>query len=95
MSEVIDKFKQDGEKGGLFVAWTKICCVKQHVIDGVTKEEYGRDLERKLEELHERLKSGKYRASPVLRRWIEKPSGGKRPLGLPTSSSYCTFSNLF
>ncbi len=53
-------------------------------IDGVSKKEYGREQERNLENLHERLKSGKYRASPVLRRWIEKPSGGKRPLGLPT-----------
>ena len=53
-------------------------------IDGVTKEEYGQDLERRLEDVHRRLKSGTYRASPVLRRWIAKPSGGKRPLGLPT-----------
>ena len=53
-------------------------------IDGVTKQEYGQDLEQKLQELHKRLKQGKYRASPVLRRWIGKPDGGKRPLGLPT-----------
>jgi group II intron reverse transcriptase/maturase len=52
--------------------------------DGVTKDEYGKDLERNLVQLHERLKSGKYRATPVLRRWIDKPAGGKRPLGLPT-----------
>jgi RNA-directed DNA polymerase len=54
-------------------------------VDGVTKEEYGRDLEQNLKELHERIKSGKYRASPVLRCWIEKSDGGKRPLGLPTT----------
>ncbi len=53
-------------------------------IDGVTKEMYENNLERNLKELHERLKRGKYRASPVLRRWIEKPDGGKRPLGIPT-----------
>jgi group II intron reverse transcriptase/maturase len=53
-------------------------------VDGVTKEEYGRDLERNLSELQARLKAGRYRASPVLRRWIEKPEGGRRPLGLPT-----------
>jgi hypothetical protein len=29
MSDVIDKLKQDGDKGGLFVAWTKKCCIKQ------------------------------------------------------------------
>ena len=53
-------------------------------IDGVTKKEYGRELEANLRELHERLKSGKYLASPVKRVWIDKPDGGKRPLGLPT-----------
>ena len=53
-------------------------------IDGVSKEEYGQELERKLRGLHEKLRCGKYRASPVLRRWADKPDGGKRPLGLPT-----------
>jgi RNA-directed DNA polymerase len=53
-------------------------------VDGVTKEEYGRDLEQNLSELQARLRMGRYRANPVLRRWIEKPDGGWRPLGLPT-----------
>jgi len=53
-------------------------------VDGVTKKDYGRDLEENLSELQARLKSGGYRANPVLRRWIEKPDGGRRPLGLPT-----------
>jgi len=52
--------------------------------DGVTKDAYGENLYQNLEELHWRLKNGKYRASPVLRRWIDKPDGGKRPLGIPT-----------
>lgn len=53
-------------------------------VDGVTKADYGRDLERNLSELQARLKAGRYRANPVLRRWREKPDGGRRPLGLPT-----------
>lgn len=53
-------------------------------IDGVNKEGYGRALKQNLRDLHERLRSGKYRASPVRRCWIEKPGGGRRPLGLPT-----------
>lgn len=52
--------------------------------DGVSKEGYGQELERNLRGLREKLKAGKYRASPVLRHWIDKPDGGKRPLGLPT-----------
>jgi RNA-directed DNA polymerase len=52
-------------------------------VDGVTKQEYGRELEQNLKGLHERLKRGTYRAKPVLRGWREKPDGGERPLGLP------------
>jgi group II intron reverse transcriptase/maturase len=54
-------------------------------VDGVAKQEYGRKLDANLHELHEHLKTGKYRASPVKRIWIEKPDGGDRPLGLPTT----------
>lgn len=52
-------------------------------VDGVTKKAYGQNLEGNLKALHERLKSGEYRATPVLRVYIEKPEGGKRPLGIP------------
>lgn len=51
--------------------------------DGVTKDDYGKNLEQNLAELHVRLKEGKYRAKPVRRVWIGKPEGGKRPLGIP------------
>lgn len=54
-------------------------------VDGQSKAKYGKNLEENLNELHERLKSGSYRASPVRRQWIEKPGGGKRPLGIPTT----------
>ena len=50
----------------------------------MTKAAYGENLEENLKSLHERLKSGEYRATPVLRVFIEKPDGGKRPLGIPS-----------
>ncbi len=53
-------------------------------VDGVTKNAYGKELERDLTQLHESLKRGAYRAGPVRRRWTEKPDGGKRPPGIPT-----------
>jgi RNA-directed DNA polymerase len=40
--------------------------------------------EKWLEELRAELKEKRYRPAPVLRVWIEKKSGGERPLGIPT-----------
>lgn len=54
-------------------------------VDGLTAEEYERDLEGNLGSLLERLKSGTYKAPPVRRAYI--PKGGsnqKRPIGIPT-----------
>lgn len=53
-------------------------------VDGTTKKRYGEALEENLARLHQRLKEGRYRASPARRVWIEKPGGGERPLGIPT-----------
>jgi RNA-directed DNA polymerase len=52
-------------------------------IDGVTKEEYGRELERNLDDLSARLGRLGYRPQPVRRVYIPKPgSQKKRPLGI-------------
>jgi retron-type reverse transcriptase len=45
-------------------------------------EQYG--VERFLEELGAKLQRGEYRPSVVLRRYIPKADGRKRPLGIPT-----------
>ena len=45
-------------------------------------EEYG--VERMLSDLQRELQAGKYRAQPVLRRYIPKNDGKKRGLGIPT-----------
>jgi group II intron reverse transcriptase/maturase len=41
-------------------------------------------VERFLEEIRGALERGEYRASPVQRRYIPKPDGRQRPLGIPT-----------
>jgi RNA-directed DNA polymerase len=55
-------------------------------VDGVTAEEYERDLEGNLQRLLDRAKSGTYQAPPVRR--VHIPKGGSatetRPLGIPT-----------
>ena len=51
-------------------------------VDGVTWEEYGQDLEPRLQDLHRRVHQGTSRAQPVYRRYIAKASGGQRPLGI-------------
>ena len=51
-------------------------------VDRLTWEEYAVDLEARLADLHDRLHRGAYRALPSRRRYIPKPDGGRRPLGI-------------
>jgi group II intron reverse transcriptase/maturase len=51
-------------------------------VDGVTKEQYGRDLERNLQDLHARLVSKRYRHQPIRRVHIPKEKGKTRPIGI-------------
>jgi group II intron reverse transcriptase/maturase len=51
-------------------------------VDGVTWEDYGRDLETNLADLHGRVHRGGYRAKPSRRTFIPKADGRQRPLGI-------------
>ena len=52
-------------------------------VDGVTKEQYGDNLEGRLQDLSERLKRMGYRPQPRRRSYIPKPGSAKgRPLGI-------------
>jgi RNA-directed DNA polymerase len=51
-------------------------------VDGVTWQDYEVDLEGHLQDLHGRVQRGTYRALPVKRRFIPKPGGKQRPLGI-------------
>ena len=51
-------------------------------VDGVTKEQYGRELESNLQDLHARLRSMRYRHQPILRVHIPKGQGKTRPIGI-------------
>jgi len=70
----------------LWMAWFNVKRNKGAAgVDGVTLEaveQYG--VERLLSELQDELRAGKYVPPPVLRRYIPKPDGKQRPLGIPT-----------
>ena len=52
-------------------------------VDGVTYEKYKENLDANLCDLVERLKSRRYRAKLVKRKYIPKGGGKQRPLGIP------------
>jgi RNA-directed DNA polymerase len=51
-------------------------------VDGVTWQEYETGLEDRLVDLHGRVHRGAYRAQPSRRKYLEKPDGRQRPLGI-------------
>jgi RNA-directed DNA polymerase len=51
-------------------------------VDGITWQDYEANLEGNLQELHRSVHRGSYRAMPVKRKFIPKPDGKQRPLGI-------------
>jgi RNA-directed DNA polymerase len=51
-------------------------------VDGVTKEQYGEELESNVANLHARMKTMRYRHQPVRRVHIPKGKGKTRPIGI-------------
>jgi len=50
-------------------------------VDGMTAQQYAANLDENLQDLHQRMKDGTFRATPVQREWLDKESGKKRPIG--------------
>jgi len=69
----------------LDVAWQKVARNKGAAgVDGQSIERFAAQSARYLQELHDNLKDGSYRPSPVKRVEIPKGDGRTRPLGIPT-----------
>lgn len=51
-------------------------------VDGITKEQYGQELQSHLRDLHERLRTKRYRHQPIRRVHIPKEKGRTRPIGI-------------
>ena len=69
----------------LEAAWRKVARNKGAAgVDGQSIERFAAQAERYMHELHEQLKAGTYRPSPIKRVEIPKGDGRTRPLGIPT-----------
>jgi group II intron reverse transcriptase/maturase len=53
-------------------------------VDGVTYAEYATDARGNIEQLHDRVRSGAYRAQPLRRVYIPKEDGRQRPISIPS-----------
>jgi retron-type reverse transcriptase len=53
-------------------------------VNGIRKEQYGQNLEQNLQDLHERMKTKRYRHQPIKRVHIPKEKGKTRPIGIAT-----------
>jgi RNA-directed DNA polymerase len=66
--------------------WESFCQLKREAspgVDGVTWSEYGDEgLRDRIDDLHDRVHRGAYRAKPSKRAWIPKADGRQRPLGI-------------
>ena len=69
--------------GALYAAFRGLRKKASAGVDGVTYEEYERDVARNIQTLHERLKNGKYQAQPLRRVYIPKENGKQRPISIP------------
>lgn len=69
----------------LYAAWEKVLS-NQGVggVDHESLEDFELALEQNLTSLANEVRYGTYRPLPLLRVEIDKPSGGKRPLSIPT-----------
>lgn len=69
----------------LFNAWKSVKANKGSAgVDGETILWFEIQLHQNLREIQRLLKEGRYKPEPVLRHYIEKDDGKKRPLGIPT-----------
>ncbi|HLY55453.1 MAG TPA: group II intron reverse transcriptase/maturase [Stellaceae bacterium] len=69
----------------LEAAWGRVARNKGAAgVDGQSTERFEAQAERYLHELHEQLRTGSYRPSPIKRVEIPKGDGRTRPLGIPT-----------
>ena len=68
----------------LYAAFLSLRTEASAGVDGVTYKEYDVKTWEKIPILHEKLKSGEYRAQPLRRIYIPKEDGRQRPISIPS-----------
>jgi RNA-directed DNA polymerase len=69
----------------LWAAWCKAARNQGSAgVDRITIEQFEREAEANADYLAGQLRQGTYQPKPILRTFIPKPDGSKRPLGIPT-----------
>jgi hypothetical protein len=68
----------------LYAAFLSLRTEASAGVDGVTYKEYDGRTWEKIPILHEKLKSGEYRAQPLRRIYIPKEDGRQRPISIPS-----------
>ncbi len=51
-------------------------------VDHQSWKQYGEELPSRIRDLHQRIHTRRYKPQPVLRLWLPKPNGEKRPIGV-------------
>lgn len=74
-----------GQEENLVECFQELKKRKASGVDGVSLEEYGKNLSGNLQGLISRMKSWSYHPQPVRRVYIPKADGKKRPLGIPAT----------
>ena len=68
----------------LFEAYTSLRTDASAGVDGVTVAEYEENVWERLQQLHDRIKNGRYRAQPLRRVYVPKEDGRQRPISIPS-----------
>ena len=80
----VENLMRDVNRESLMTMHLKQPARKAKGVDGVSKAEYGENLEENIGNLLERMKRFSYRPLPVRRTYIPKANGKMRPLGIPS-----------
>lgn len=72
------------DEGLMFESWGQLKKSAASGIDNIDADRYSKQLSSNVRGLVDKLKRGAYRANRIKRVYLDKPTGGQRPLGLPT-----------